>query len=356
MTSPESRDIIRYTLQSYVGSMFTETKMSGRQKEAIRRLSSLRRDKFQELCHDIINEIHRRGGVKYNTDNKMIQKFAMLSTEKFKNLVVDTLIVYYQKNPEARMEEPPAFLENLGTLIESLKVDSEREIFLERLKRLEFYNKIQEFVSYSTGFGIDREITDHINECVLHAIERESTHFIECFSYPETLLQKIEESEPFKALCRRCPDILEEFQTSKKLVFDAIERRCMSAARDELLKIMKAVIHSTTIPAKRIECFGSEIKAVIGALESVKHDLEGISPADLSVLSRNLGTSVDQIIKKSKDEGLSTETVNSLHIHKVTLEGLPSSVSRIEAFSVVLCIAKELRDIFKSISFETISE
>lgn len=348
MTNPGNKDIVRYTLQSYVGKMFTDTEISSRQKEAIQRLNTLREDKFQEFCHDVINEIHRRSGVKYNADNKMIQRFSMLSTERFKNLVVDTLIVYYQKNPEARVEEMPAFLENLGNLIEALKIDSERESFLERLKRLGFYNKLQEFVVYSVGFGIDKRIADHINESLQDSVQKECLHFIECLSYPKVLLQKIEDSELFKGYCKEKPSVFKEFQTSKELISNALEHGGdSSTVRKELIKVMRTVIHSAAIPAKKVECFEDEIKSVIGGLESIKCDVEGTSSVDLTALSENLTGTIDKVIKKSKCADLPDQAISSLHIHRVTLEGLANSASKTEAFCTVLDIAKELRNAFR---------
>ena len=56
MDDRRRKDIIRYTLQSYLGKSLNDIIINESHKTAINRLCSMKDERFEQLCFDLIND------------------------------------------------------------------------------------------------------------------------------------------------------------------------------------------------------------------------------------------------------------------------------------------------------------
>jgi len=346
MAGSRKDDVVLYTLQSFVGNNINETVFTERQKEAMQRLNDLKEEKFYELCNDISNEIHRRSGAPYDLKNKMCKKFAMLSDENFKSLVVDILVVFYNKNPDKKPQEMSVFMENLTTLIEDLKTESRNESFVENLKKLNFFSKIKEYINYTNSFNIDPEIAELMKSSLDKELEKDGDHLLEVLLFPTILLDRIQESMVLKCAST---DINTRFSISKQIILNSLKTNNTRAIKEELAKIFRMLIFNSEIPSNKIVCFEDEIKSIIESLEIIRSDLKNEAPADINSLYEKLSFSINSIVDKAEHKNFSKEKSTLLQIHKISLEALNSTPTKLESFRIVLDFAKEFRNILKSL-------
>lgn len=348
MKNINNKNIIKYTLESYIGKPISEIETTERQKEAIDRLFNLREDKFDEICYDVCNEIHRRNGMKYDVKNKMCEKFSMLTEMHFKNLVVDLLVVYYLKNPDKKPESMPAFLNSLETLIDSLKSEAENQNFLYKIKNLNFYHKIQEFITYLKSNKIDtnNDIDNLFDYMILelkYEIENESIKFFEALSYPEILIEQFEKTKYFLKLK---PEVQNEIKNLKQ----KIQINLKVTNKDEIIKIsllqiLEIIVNNSQIPARNIECYENEIKILIESLESIKNELKNQIPINFKILISRL----NNVIEKISENNMKKPFIHYKPAFDEILNNLKEDKNnnKINAYKTILAFAKDFSIIIK---------
>lgn len=345
MNPPTPKNVVRCTLQSYIGTEIKDIEMGARQREAVHRLCQLREEKFEELCCDTVNEIHRRSGMKHDMNNKMYRKFLKLSDQKFRNLVADVLTVFYLKNPDYKMEDVPEFLESLKDVITQLKMDSEKSTFLEKVEKLDFYNKILEYIEYTRKSGTDERITTHMANAVEEKISADVINFFEFLSFPKIFLEKMREMKIFKRIgckrldvCREC--ILKAFSDS------SIGAKTRSeVVKQNLIEIMTMLINGSKIPALQIECFDQEITVLINLLDSLRADLEKGNEVDLNLVGARLSEMVETVASKAELE-VGREVVSEVKLQRISLESLGELSSKMESFQLIIDVIKDMRKFF----------
>lgn len=340
MEEQRNNDLIRYTLQSFIGKTIGDADINNRQQEAIQRLCQLKNDRFYDLCNDIINEIHRRSGMNYDKNNKMTDKFSRLSDEKFENLVIDTLSAFYLKHPECKMEEMPEFLDNLKLLIENLKSDLEKTSFMNKLDKLDLYNKLYVFLDLAKRKGIDESIIQCIQASLDSKVSNESVNFLEILAFPNVFLGKLSESQVFKdspELLQLMIDIEAALNDRSR---DVIERSTL--IKENLIQIMSILITNSKIPARKIECFKNEIDQMVSVLYMVKNELEGNEKVDFGKIYSILMSSIDEIYEKTKEDS-SESALTDLEMLKISLESLTQSIDKPSSIRLVIDAVKDIR-------------
>lgn len=342
MSEQRNNDVIRYTLQSFIGKAIREIDITNRQQEAIKRLCQLKEDRFEDLCSDIVNEIHRRSGMNYDKNNKMSDKFSRLSNDKFENLVIDTLSVFYLKNPEYKMEEMPEFLDNLKILIDNLKEDLEKSSFLSKLEKLDLYNKIYTFLNLAKKKGIDENIILSIQSSIDSKISNESVNFLEILAFPKLFLEQISGSRIFKdsesTELLQLKDDIEKTLDDRNI--DITERSEMIKVK--LVEILSILIMKSDIPARNIECFQAAIDQLISALQMIKNQLEGTEMIDFGQVYSILVSSIQEVHEKTKDKA-SESSLTELEMLKISLESLTQSIDKRNSIKLVIDAVKDIR-------------
>lgn len=358
MVVEQQKNIVRFTLQSYVGPSINHIEITQRQKDAIQRLIYLPDQNFVELCDDIVNEIHRRNGMKHTTTNAMFNKLVNLSDEKFKNLVVDTLLVYNYRNPGNEYANDD-FLNNLKKLIEDLKATPENDNFIEEIKNLAFVNKISEYNKYvRRNSDITKEIIELIDSEIKKELEMRAQDLLECLTYPNIFLEKVDKSniadtEEYKFHRNNIQKLLENNKTdSYDDISDKFESQALSALtkskliKSEMMQIFSILINRISLPAKNIEPFHDEIVMILDTLKSIKNDLEGGEKIDLKDVSFSVNTVVDGLLSKtlqiSQDDN---EVINDLKMQKILIGELQLSATKMDAIQLILDLAKSLQKI-----------
>lgn len=110
------KDIKRYTLQSYIGTLLENINITQSTESAIKKMSFLSDPQFNKLVDDILEEIHNR-----SLNKKEDTKLSRLSDKKFRNLVLDTFLVYTHKNPGKKNLKVEELIGELESLIGDLK-------------------------------------------------------------------------------------------------------------------------------------------------------------------------------------------------------------------------------------------
>lgn len=156
---------VKFTMQNFLGD-FSMVKESN---DSIVKMLSLPDSSFNDLMHDVINDIHRRNGEEYDkTDKKMRKKLFKLKEDKFKNLVSDVLHVYnlrYNANVNDSIEDIKKILTVLKLeedLINEENKDFKYKLFLDYLKNRYSEDKI---VAYMYNFNqkkIDQQFDNSI--------------------------------------------------------------------------------------------------------------------------------------------------------------------------------------------------
>lgn len=340
-------NLIKYTLESFIGKPITEIEVSERQKEAIQRLLNLKDEKFEELCKDVTNEIFRRNGMSYDLSNKMCEKFSMLSLENFKNLVVDVLVVYYEKNTDQKPETMPVFLNNLETLILNLKIESEKESFLNKVKDVQFYQKIMEFIDYMKP-GKSNGIAEYMKECVESEIRKDNHSFLDSLSFPKILINEIEDCAFFKYLSY---ESTKEFNERKLNILTNLEEKENEIqVKNDLIKIVEIIIMNSRIPARKIQWFETEIKTVIQNLDIIKNGLRANKSIEIKPVYDNILEAVDKVYEKTKNLDFIRNRIKVFTIYKNNGPGYFESKTNAECYELVIGMAKDFSNFFKEIS------
>lgn len=356
------KSIVRYTLQSFVGPHISDMKISQRQKDAIQRLIYLSDEKFEGLCEDIVNEIHHRSGMQHVKEGPMYEKLTKLNDEKFKNLVVDTLLVYNYRNPGTEVLHLDDFLANLQSLIEDLKSQSEGEKFISKIKGMGFVNVMQEYNKYvKRAANVDSEITAAIDRVIAGEMDAGSNRLLECLSYPEAFLEKVDGSEigeneeyrfhrdsVLRALGAGREDKEPHDRTEFSCVENMSEHLRSQVVKTGIMQILFLLINRANIPAKSIDTQYPEIFTVLNALDSIKDDLKGSTCTNLEIMSEELNAALDSLIDKfSTTHAVDEETINNIKLHRVSIEGMKEAVTKHDAFKLVVSLAKDLQSVFK---------
>lgn len=345
MIQKNDKNVIRCTLQSFLGKSIKSFQIGERQEEAIQRLSQLKEDKFNELCYDIVNEIHRRSGLNYDQNSKMNEKFMKLSDQRFKNLIVDTLTVFYSKNGDLRKEDQnPEFLDNLKGLITQLKQDSEKSTFLSKLEKLNFYNKLIEFLEYVKKQGADEQIIFHLQKAVDCKIADDAYNFCEFLSFPKILLEKLSKTEFFNNSEKN------ELEKYKNTIFSTLSNNTINykeksvLIKQDLIKIMTIIINQSKIPTSKIECFDQEIKEMIKLLEKLQKDIEEDKETCFESVGSILSAIIDSVNNKSKIK-LGNDNLSEIQVQKISLELLSDMETRSDSYQLVVETIKDIRKV-----------
>lgn len=344
MKSTSKEDVMFYTLQSFVGNCIGEESLTSRQKEAIERLKNLKEEKYYELCNDISNDIYRRTGMAFDTNNKMWKKFAMLSDSNFKNLVIDVLYVYYIKNPDKKPKEISEFLKNLEILIEDLKFEAQNENFIVKIKNLNFFIKIREFLKYSKTQNIDLNILEYMDKSLDEEINNECNHMIKVLAFPEKILEIFEKSEPIKNLNEVK---LEEFLKFKQKILDGISSKDKGMIKNGMIGIFSIMIDHTIIPTEEIIYYEDELKSIIESLETIKIALDKDDNIDIQNIVENVNASVEKINKKAQSWEKASETPSQIRLSSIPISCINASDSKLNCYRKILNHAKYVRDIFQ---------
>ena len=347
MDEKRRKDVIRYTFQSYLGKNLRDMVITEHQKIAINRMNSMKEDRFNQLCLDLINEIHRRNNMNYEPPNELGAKLLKISEQKFKNLVMETLTVFYMRNTQYMQEDTPEFLENMTALILDLKNCADVDSFLCQLDGLSFYNKIYEFLEFIKRKGIAEQVVVKMKETIDQRVERDAVDFIESLNFPERFLETLIKSEFFEKEIKSCPVRMEQFQVFHKNISSAnlfenanIEKRS-NLIKQNMSDILSILVGSISIPSKKIEYFETELLTLVQILELVEKEIKYKNHMDLNEASLKLSEILNSIV--SKGSYLAIQNLNDLKIQQVSVELINSSVSRDESFKLVLDIAKDIR-------------
>lgn len=347
MDERRKKDIIRYTLQSYLGKSLRDLVLNETHKAAISRLNSMREERFEQLCLDLINEIHRRNGMSFETPNELGAKLLKISDQKFKNLIVETLTVFYMRNTCYKQEEMPEFLENMTNLIAELKNCAESETFLCQVEKLNFYDKIYEFYDFIKNKSVSEPVILKMKTFTDEHLDKRAYDFIDSLCYPDIFLKALMKSEIFEKEIKSDSIKFEQFQKNydeiiKSQNIDGLELNVKSTiAKKNLVEIISTIVNSISIPSKKIVCFESELSTLIQILELIETEIRFKKQFDLQDASLKLSDILNSIV--SKGELLSQENLNELKIQQVSVELMSNSISREESFKLVLDIAKDIR-------------
>ena len=349
MEEKRRKDIIRCTLQSYLGKSIKDLTLGEQQKTAVVRLTGMRNERFDQLCDDLINEIHRRNGLDFNNPTVLGEKLFIISDQKFKNLVMETLTVFYFKNPNYQAENMPEFIEKVKILIKDLKEQTEKEIFINQIENLGFYSKIYEFLDFVKRSGIDGEITTIMKEFVDQKVEEDGFDFFELLEFPDLFLKRFFENEKkmknenfYEKIKNLYNEVLQLSNGTSKNYNEKSE-----ILKNNITEIISVVIQNVSIPSKKIEFFENEISGVVEVLEEVEKEIETKMSMNLDNASLKLSEILENII--SKGSNLTNEHINELKIQQVSVELINNKQSRNESFKLVLEIAKDIRKALSSI-------
>jgi len=357
MISSTPKNVVRCTLQSYIGKNAKTLELGARQREAVERLCQLRDDKFEELCNDTINEIHRRSGLRYDTGNKMQDKFTRLNDQRFKSLVLDILTVFYLKNPSYKMEDFPEFLGNLKKLIDQLKIDAERTMFLKRLESEAFYHKIDEYMEKLKWERImqqqernslqERNLPPQLSNHDLLE-KNETVRFFEFLSFPKSLIDLINETETCRKIdCQKLANcrkrILDTFSNTKLDLKNKI-----AMAKHDLTEIVNLWLPSPTISSLQLASFNQEINEMIDILDSLTLEAMGSDKLDLNQLGARLLGITERVVHKSEDHP-QKESLYTIRLRKISLESLADLSSKTDSLQLIIDMIKDIRKLLAEI-------
>lgn len=342
MEEQTNKDVIMYTLQSFIGKSIEGIVINEHQHEAIQRLMGLQEKYFEKLCNDIVNEIHRRSGMKYKQESQIQHKMTRLSDKRFKDLVTETLSVFYYRNPTYRSEKMPNFIKNMKSLILQMKNNVQKTSFVKKIDELEFYNKLYAFLDYVKHFGVNEELISKIKVALDENLKNESMNFLEVLSFPKTFLEKVTQTSAFNDSKEHV--LLDAYKNQilnslSDRSIDILERSAL--IKENLSKMMNILIKQLVIPAKKLECFDQELKHLIEILELIKDDLEGNQTIDFQETVEKFSGVVEKILEKKTESDL--ESSSEANLLKISLEFVGEEMSRIETFQTIFDIAKDVR-------------
>ncbi|KAM0681517.1 hypothetical protein GINT2_000029 [Glugoides intestinalis] len=342
MEEQSKKDVIMYTLQSFIGKSIDVIEINEHQHEAIQRLMGLQEKYFEKLCNDLVNEIHRRSGIKYKQDTQIQYKMTRLSDKRFNDLVIETLTVFYYRNPEYKSEKMPNFIKSMKGLILQMKNTVGKTSFIKKIDELEFYNKLYAFLDYVKHFGINEELSSKIKIALDEKVKNESMNFLEVLSFPKVFLEKVRQTSAFKDSKEHA--LLDDYKN--KILYSLSDRsidilKRSALIKDHISKMMVVLIKQLVIPAKKLEYFDQELKDLIEILELIKADLEGNQIIDFQETVRKFSSIIEKILEKKTETD--SELASEANILKISLEFVGEEMPRIEAFQTIFDIAKDVR-------------
>ncbi|KAK6090194.1 hypothetical protein P3W45_000742 [Vairimorpha bombi] len=184
------REVIKYTLQSYLGSYVNTSK-----GEALNKMKGLPADNFDELVKDIVNEIHRRTNLEYDySDRPMRKKLTKLKEEKFKNLVSDVLEVFNFRYPQYA-ENIDDDINKISKLITFLK--TEDDITEQIINETNFNLKYKIFIEYIKNKYVDEDdkIVDYMIEYTNKNMEYEFDDSLNALFNYKFFIENIDKSK-----------------------------------------------------------------------------------------------------------------------------------------------------------------
>lgn len=340
MKEYNQKDITRYTLQSYAGVFTSDIELSSRQKEAIERLMHLSDDKFDGLCNDVVNEIQRRNGVESKMAGPMQEKLRRLNDEKFKNLVVDLLLVYNYRYPDGESVKSDKFLINLEYLITDLKIKSEREKFLIRSQNLSFARKIEEYNRYIRRLEVvDEEIIDEIDRSISEEMDKRAGVFVDVIGQPLQLIKIMDESS-----LKDNKEYLYHRKNILELVEGGSEGRLV---KTELKQLLGLLVDNCDVPEDKTEVFYEEISTIINILNEIKKDVKEEASADLGSISDRIVEVVDSMIAKTEVLEDTDDFKGRLKLHRISMENLKDFPTKKDAFEEVVLFSNDVLGVFK---------
>ncbi|OQS53882.1 hypothetical protein EHP00_704 [Ecytonucleospora hepatopenaei] len=328
---------VRQKLIDYLGNDVSNYNITGRQKEAIEKLLKLPSIKFTELCDDVVNEVNRREGCdEVDKSRPMFERLASLAEEKFKNLVIDVLLVYnYRYSPENNnseinniKDENTINTQKAAEVLENMEKTYNAENFIKNTEGLTFYNKLKEYLYYSKKYVKDTKITEYVDRCIENRMESDCCDFIETIAYPEKLIKKLKESKNYSEEAANLEQITKnnsdgDFKKNYTHFLEAITKNIQ--------------------PYKKVFVYEEEVGVFCNILQQI---LTNNSEIDLEkVKKEQIIPAVDSILTKSKN--IDEEMINNLKMRRFLAEGISNSGSRNDSMLLILEIAKNVNEIAK---------
>ncbi|EJW02311.1 hypothetical protein EDEG_03252 [Edhazardia aedis USNM 41457] len=285
----EERERIRKRIEDYVGETLTAFNFDDRQKEAIRKMTFLKQNEFEELLEDLSNEIDRRlndpksippaNEAISSKRNLSIRRLARLAENKFKNLLTDVILVYNHRFPSPttkNTEEIENLICDLSTFVMSLKNDSEYETLI--IKRISSEKNVRTKVHIYNKYI--RRIFEK-NKEDLSVVDFMEDTFKNIFSNNGITIDKILDPITFLNLCNRFFEKKTHLQLEYEYhsgnirtlldedIFDTTTRNTLIAKETAaIMSLMYNASSSTTRDTqKSIEI---EINSIISNLEAIK--------------------------------------------------------------------------------------
>ena len=331
---------VRQKLIDYLGNDVSNYNITGRQKEAIEKLLKLPSIKFTELCDDVVNEVnHREGSDEVDKSRPMFERLASLAEEKFKNLVIDVLLVYNYRHLHEDNDDKNSDIQNIkeentintqkaAELLENMEKTYNAESFIKNTEGLTFYNKLKEYLYYSKKYIKDTDIAAYVDKCIENKMESDCCDFIETIAYPEKLLKKLKESKKYSK------EATELEQISKNNSGDDFKKKYT-----HFIEAITKNIESY----KKVFVYKEEVAVFCGILQQI---LTNNSEIDLEkVKKEQIIPAVDSILTKTKN--IDEEMINNLKMRRFLAEGISNSGSRNDSMLLILEIAKNINEIAK---------
>ncbi|ORD94831.1 hypothetical protein ECANGB1_2227 [Enterospora canceri] len=322
---------VKEALESYAGHDARGTEVSERQKEAMAKLLKLPSVKFLELCEDVINEINNRNGAEdVNRGAAMFEKLAGLSEAKFRNLVVDVLLVFdyrFEDGSEATGSSESIAMDELAVELAetagSLQETYTAESFIKEAMPLGFFNKVIEYVKYSRKYIKHDEIGEFIEGVVEDELDAQSLLFLETVSHPVQLFKAIERSKGMD----------EEMKKAAERIAAAKEA---GEYQDGYARLVSSLIRDIE-PFKELFVFDEEVNefcAVLSALLKANSE-----PVDFESLKETrILPALDSVLSKSSH--IKNEDANNLKMHRFLVEGISNLGSVTETLALILDVAR----------------
>ncbi|EOB11777.1 hypothetical protein NBO_857g0001 [Nosema bombycis CQ1] len=286
------KDVVRYTLESYLGS-YVSSSDKDKKQTAVEKILNLKKENFDELVNDIINDIHRRSNMAYDNQEKpMRNKLTRLRDEKFKNLVYDVLQVFnfrHCKKPNTDIKDE---IENLSKLISILKVEDESNdnILNENNRTLKF----KHFIEYIKNYHNDKTV-EYMENYIQESLDQDTDDNFEILFNYKMLLHKLDNSKYknlkeykiYKSNIRR----IEEMNVEKKVKRSLIDKEYMNIS--ELL--LSKQYHFEEV------CIKNDINHLINLFSKYNNN-EHINKSDESsfnLFAKNIARIVYNIVNKA---------------------------------------------------------
>jgi len=323
---------IRKSLQSFVGIHIDDMEVSERQKEAIQRLMCLPDEKFDNLCNDVVNEINRRSGLKHAEKGPMQEKLGNLSLGKFKNLVFDVLLVYNYRNSGGDKINFEEFISHLDEAIAEMKMHNKN--IVSTIRQMDFLSTMKEYHRYVTmNYRLNPELKEEISEKIELESKNKVESFVYCLSHPKEVIKYLDSGK------MKGNDM---FQYKKDMIMRVLGDGELTHEKRSILKSEMITIFS--LMAEEVEYQEKSLPLELGMiteiLEDIRKDICGEGCVNLEEISGKMSSIVDSLILQRSES-------NDLKLHKVALESLDESVTKMDAFEMILKLAQDVNELFE---------